>query len=65
MSRTDGKTVEKMHSYHVRCSQVTIIVSRTDGKTFEKMHRTIKAVRPDVAILYLNSRVVSASRKLM
>jgi hypothetical protein len=43
---------------------VTIIVSRTDGKAFEKMHKTIKAVRPDVAILYLNSRV-SAARKLM
>ena len=44
---------------------LTLMVSRTEGKQFEKMHRTIKQFRPDVAILYLSSRVVGAARKLL
>ncbi|KAK3267951.1 hypothetical protein CYMTET_23520, partial [Cymbomonas tetramitiformis] len=44
---------------------LTLIISRTDGHQFEKLYRTIKAYRPDVNILYLSSRVVSAARRLL
>lgn len=44
---------------------LTIVVTRSTGRGFDKMHRTIFKYRPDVAILYLSSRVVSAARRLL
>ena len=44
---------------------VTILVSRTKGHTFDKMVDTMKKRRPDVRVLQLSSRVVSAARRLL
>ena len=44
---------------------LTVVVTRSTGRGFDKMHRTIYKYRPDVAILYLSSRVVTAARRLL
>lgn len=44
---------------------VTIIVSRTTGHSFDKIVDTIKKKRPDVRVLQLSSRIVSAARRLL
>eukprot|EP00899_Mesostigma_viride_P011384 jgi/Mesvir1/20246/Mv13480-RA.1 len=44
---------------------LTIIITRSTGRAFDKMHRKVTRMRPDVKILYLSSRVISAARRLL
>ncbi|UPQ99836.1 sialyltransferase [Chloropicon primus] len=46
-------------------NDVTLIVSRTTGHAFDKIVKTMKQKRPDVKVLQLSSRVVSAARRLL
>ena len=44
---------------------VTLLVSRARPKSYDTIAQTLKKARPDVRLLYLSSRVVSAARQLL
>ncbi len=46
-------------------SGVSLVVTRARPKAYNTIAATLKKARPDVTLLYLNSRVVSATHKLL
>ena len=46
-------------------SAVTLIVTRASPRAYDTIAETLKKFRPDVKLLYLSSRVISAARQLL
>ena len=44
---------------------LTILVSRTNGEAFDRIFERMRKRRPDVTVLQLNSRIVSAARRAL